>query len=129
LLNPSTPPALIALILAFHGASRSMEFTCMSTLAYTEILPEKMSRANGFLSAVMQLSLGLGVAIGAITVRLVAHAYGHSAVTPQLRDFHVAILIMALLSLAPVFDSLSLDPSAGAATSGHLPPQLEVNPV
>ncbi|MEO6803276.1 MAG: MFS transporter [Granulicella sp.] len=128
LLMPSTPPALIALVLAFHGACRSMEFTCMTTLAYIEIPPEKMSRANGFLSAVMQLSLGLGVAIGAITVRLVAHAYGHSAVTPQLRDFHIAIFIMAILSLAPVFDSLTLSPDAGAATSGHLQPPLEVHP-
>ena len=78
-----------------------------------------MSRANGFLSAVMQLSMGMGVAVGAITLRLVAHAHGHSAAVPQLRDFHVAILLMAILSLGPVFDSLGLPPDAGATTSGH----------
>jgi hypothetical protein len=106
-----------------------MEFTCMTTLAYTEIQPEHMSRANGFLSAVMQLSLGMGVAVGAITLRLVAHAHGHSAVMPQLRDFHIAILLMAFLSLGPVFNSLGLPPDAGAATSGHRQPELEINPV
>jgi EmrB/QacA subfamily drug resistance transporter len=128
-LTPATPVPVILGILAFHGACRSMEFTCMTTLAYTEIPPAKMSRANGFLSAVMQLSMGMGVAVGAITLRLVAHAHGHSAAVPQLRDFHFAILFMALLSLGPVLDSLGLAPDAGAATSGHRQPELEANPV
>ena len=127
-LAPSTQPALIIAILFFHGACRSMEFTCMTTLAYSEIPSNKMSRANGFLSAVMQLSMGLGVAVGAITLRLVAHAHGHSAATPQLRDFHYAILFMAVLSLGPVFNSLGLPLDAGATTSGHRPQELEVNP-
>jgi EmrB/QacA subfamily drug resistance transporter len=128
-LSPATPVLLIIAILFFHGACRSMQFTCMTTLAYTEIPSDRMSRANGFLSAVMQLSMGIGVAVGAITLRLVAHAHGHSAAIPQLRDFHIAIFLMAVLSLGPVFDSLGLAPDAGATTSGHRQPELEVNPV
>ena len=128
LLSPATATILVIAILFLHGAARSMEFTCLTTLAYAEIPPERMSRANGFLSAVMQLSLGMGVAIGAITLRLVAHARGHSAATPQLRDFHLAVLIMAFVALGPVFDSLSLPPNAGAGTSGHRQPEFEVNP-
>jgi EmrB/QacA subfamily drug resistance transporter len=129
LLSPATAVLVVVAILYLHGAFRSMQFTCMTTLAYAEIPPERMSRANGFLSAVMQLSMGMGVAVGAITLRLVAHARGHSAATPQLRDFHLAILFMSLLALGPVFDSLGLPPDAGATTSGHRPPVFEVNPV
>jgi EmrB/QacA subfamily drug resistance transporter len=129
LLSPTTAVVLILAILFFHGASRSMEFTCLTTLAYAEISPARMSRANGFLSAVMQLSMGMGIAVGAITLRLVAHAHGHSAAAPQLRDFHLAILFMAVLALGPVFDSLGLPPDAGATTSGHRQPEFEVNPV
>jgi EmrB/QacA subfamily drug resistance transporter len=128
-LSPATPTVLILVILFFHGACRSMQFTCMTTLAYTEIPPARMSRANGFLSAVMQLSMGMGVAVGAITLRLVAHAHGHSAAMPQLRDFHLAILFMSALALGPVFDSLGLPENAGATTSGHRQQELEVNPV
>ena len=125
-LSPfTTPTALIIAILAAHGASRSMQFTALTTLAYSEIPPERMSRANGFLSAVMQLTVGLGIAVGAITLRLTAHARGHSAAAPQLRDFHIAIFAMAILSLGCVLDSLGLHPAAGAKTSGHLQPQLE----
>jgi EmrB/QacA subfamily drug resistance transporter len=128
LLSPATATILVIAVLFFHGALRSMQFTCMTTLAYAEIPPEKMSRANGFLSAVMQLSMGMGVAIGAITLRLVAHARGHSAAAPQLRDFHLAILFISVLALGPVFDSLGLSPNAGATTSGHRVEELEVNP-
>jgi EmrB/QacA subfamily drug resistance transporter len=120
-LGPTTPPILIVAVLFFHGACRSLEFTCMTTLAYTEIAPEKMSRANGFLSAVMQLSLGLGVAVGAVTLRIIAHAHGHLSAFPGIRDFHIAILCAAVLALFPVFDSLGLAHDAGAATSGHHP--------
>jgi MFS family permease len=120
---------VIAAVLFCHGALRSMEFTCLTTLAYTEIPPSRMSRANGFLSAVMQLSTGMGVAVGAVTLRLVAHANGHTAAEPHLRDFHYAFLLMAILSLGPVLDSLGLPPDAGAATSGHRQAELEVNPV
>ncbi len=123
-LGPATPPALILAILFLHGASRSMEFTCLTTLAYTEIPAERMSRANGFLSAVMQLSLGLGVAVGALTLRSVATLRGHSAASPVLADFHYAILCTAVLSLGPVLDALGLAPDAGAATSGHLQPEV-----
>ena len=128
LLTPATPVVVVVAVLFLHGALRSMQFTCMTTLAYSEVPPERMSRANGFLSAVMQLSMGMGVAVGAITLRLVAHANGHSAALPQLRDFHIAILFMAILVLGPVFDSLALPPDAGAMTSGHRQRELEVNP-
>jgi EmrB/QacA subfamily drug resistance transporter len=127
-LSPATATILVIAILFFHGAARSMEFTCLTTLAYSEIPSAKMSRANGFLSAVMQLSLGMGVAIGAVTLRLVAHARGHSAAAPQLGDFHLAVLVMAFVALGPVFDSLGLPPNAGAGTSGHRQPEFEVNP-
>jgi EmrB/QacA subfamily drug resistance transporter len=124
-ITPATPIVIIIAILFFHGGCRSMEFTCLTTLAFAEVEPRRMSRANGFLSAVMQLSSGMGVAVGAITLRLVAHAHGHSAAVPQLRDFHVAILLLAVLALGPVFDSLGLAPDAGAGTSGHAQPELE----
>jgi EmrB/QacA subfamily drug resistance transporter len=125
-ISPSTPTVLIVAILFFHGGCRSMEFTCLTTLAFSEIEAGRMSRANGFLSTVMQLSSGMGVAVGAITLRLVAHANGHSAAVPQLHDFHMAILLLAVLALGPVFDSLGLAHNAGADTSGH--PQLELEP-
>jgi EmrB/QacA subfamily drug resistance transporter len=124
-LSPSTPDWLIVAILFFHGGFRSMEFTCMTTLAFVDVESSRMSRANSFLSAVMQLSSGMGVAVGAITLRLIAHARGHSTAVPLLQDFHLAILLISLLALGPVIDSLGLARDAGAGTSGHQQPEME----
>ena len=124
-LAPSTPVELVIVILFLHGGFRSMEFTCITTLAYSEIAPSRMSRANSFLSAVMQLSSGMGVAVGAITLRFVAHAHGHSAAVPNLHDFQLVFLLVAALALGPVFNSLGLPQNAGAATSGHQQPGFE----
>jgi EmrB/QacA subfamily drug resistance transporter len=118
-LAPATPPALIAAVLFFHGACRSLEFTCMTTLAYTEIESARMSRANGFLSAVNQLSLGVGVALGALALRVVTHVRGSLYTSPEIRDFHIVILCMAILALSPVLDSLNLSHDAGSVTSGN----------
>jgi MFS family permease len=106
-----------------------MEFTSLTTLGYTEIPPSRMGRANGFLSAVNQLGMGVGIAVGAITLRLVARAHGHSAALPQLRDFHWAFLIMAVLALGPAFGAIGLTPDAGACTSGHRRLELEADPL
>ncbi len=126
-ISPSTPSIIIGLILFVHGATRSLEFSCLTTLAYTEIPPHRMSRANGFLSAIMQFSLGMGIAVGAIALRLAAHAHGHSSALPQLADFHTAIFVVAVLALGPVVDALGLPHNAGASTSGHRQPEPEVN--
>ncbi len=122
-LDPSSQIGLILFILALHGACRSTQLTCLATLAYTEIAPARMSQANGFLSAVMQLSMGMGIAVGAITLRLAAHLHGNSAAVQQLRDFHLAIFVIGMLALGSAIDSMGLRPDAGADTSGH--PQLE----
>jgi EmrB/QacA subfamily drug resistance transporter len=124
-LSPSTPVWLIVAILYFHGGCRSMEFTCMTSLAFVDVECSRMSKANSFLSAVMQFSGGMGVAVGAITLRLIAHARGHSSSAPQLQDFHLAILLISVLALGPVLDSLGLKHDAGADTSGHHPPEME----
>ena len=118
-LTPATPVPLLLTLLCVHGALRSLEFTCMGTLAFADISSAEMSRANGFLSAVMQLGMGLGVPVAALSLRWMARGHGHGMAAPTLRDFHGAILLAALLALGPVLNALHLPDDAGAATSGH----------
>lgn len=119
-LTPATPLLLLIVILFVHGAGRSMEFTAIGTLAYAEIPEARLSRANGFLSAVVQLGMGLGVPLGAVCLRLLGLLHGNGATgTPTLRDFHGAILVASVLALAPVVNALWLPRDAGAVASGH----------
>jgi fucose permease len=121
-LTPSTPVVLLLAILFVHGALRSLEFTCMGTLAYADIPASRMSRANGFLSVVVQMAMGLGVPVGALILRLVGHTHGAAVASPSLHSFQLAILVASVLALGPVINSLVLSPDAGARTSGHKVP-------
>ena len=115
-LGPGTPVVLLLMILCLHGALRSLEFTCMGTLAFKEI----PASANGFLSAVMQLGMGMGVPVGVMSLRLASRFRGERLDgVPSLGAFHGAILFAAVLALGPVLNSLQLPEDAGAVTSGH----------
>lgn len=120
-LTAQTAVSLLLLVLFVHGAGRSMEFTAIGTLSYAEVPETRLSRANGFLSAVVQLGMGLGVPVGAISLRLMARVHGEPLQAPTIRDFHGAILVAAVLSLGPVVNALLLPDDAGSAASGHRP--------
>ncbi len=118
-LTPATPVLLLLMVLYLHGAGRSMEFTAIGTLSYAEIPEARLSRANGFLSAVVQLGMGLGVPVGAISLRMMARWHGDSLQVPALRDFHGAIFAAAVLALGPVVNAWGLAEDAGCVASGH----------
>ena len=120
-LSPATPVPLLLTVLFVHGAVRSLEFTAIGTLAYAEIPPQRMSRANGFYSTVVQLGLGLGIPIGAISLRLLAHLHRDPLANPALRDFHWAIVVASFFAIGPILNALLLPDNAGAESSGHLP--------
>ena len=49
---------------------RSMQFTGISTLAFSDVPSTQMSYANTLFSTATQLSVGLGITLGAIGIRL-----------------------------------------------------------
>ncbi|WP_245253696.1 hypothetical protein [Paraburkholderia sp. LEh10] len=61
----------------------------------------------------------MGVALGAIALRLAAWLHGHDVqpVTPA--DFNVAFLLVAALGLVAIADVFGLERDAGAHVSGH----------
>src|SRR5262249_39059164 len=119
LLAPQTPRALIVAVLFLHGLSRSMQFTSLSTLAFVDIPKSLMSSATSFSAVVIQMSMGMGVAVGALALRLAAWMRGHDTAAPALRDFRIAFAMIAVLALVAVVDCLPLDSGAGAEVSGH----------
>jgi hypothetical protein len=59
-----TPLAVIAVVALISGAGRSVGFTCIQTIAFADIPDDQMRDANTLQATAMQLSLGLGVALG-----------------------------------------------------------------
>jgi hypothetical protein len=110
---------LIVAVLFLHGLSRSMQFTSLSTLAFVDIPKALMSSATSFSAVMFQLSMGMGVAVGALALRLAGWIQGHGGAEPGLTDFRMAFALTAILALVAIADCLPLDPRAGAEVSGH----------
>jgi len=115
LLDPATPmPVLVALLFA-SGLTRSMQFTALNTLAFAEVPGDWMSGANTVSNMVQQLFMAMGIALGAVALRIAGLLGPASApgVIP-LSHFRTAFAIIGAVSLLGALDVLGLGPEAGA---------------
>ena len=108
----------MAAVLLFGGMCRSMQFTAIGTLAFCDTSPTQTSGASTLFSMFQQLSAGLGVAFGAIALRLSELQTGHAG-NPGLVDFQIALLMMAALVCLSLIDAFRLPGDAGAGVSNH----------
>ena len=116
LIGPTTQLALLLALLALAGASRSMQFTALATLAFADIPQERMPPANTWFSVAFQLGNGMGVAVGALLLRVAGALEGTG---PGLAAFHGAFVALGVLMLGLAVAALRLRPEDGAAVSGH----------
>lgn len=107
---------LMAWLLAY-GFFRSLEFTCINTLAFAEVDEARMSQATSFTSTLQQLSLTFGVAIAGQLLGLSRGLHGGSALLPA--DFAYAFIGIALLCVLAAQRFSVLPAQAGANVSGH----------
>jgi hypothetical protein len=76
-----------------------------------------MSSATSISGAVQQLSLSIGVALGAFVVETAARLRGGGELIAA--DFTPAFLVVATISALSTFAFARLKPDAGAEMSGH----------
>jgi len=121
LLGRATPHAVIAAVLFGCGLCRSMQFTAFNTLAFADLAQNQMSGATTLFSAVGQMTAGVGVALGALSLHASQALRGHAGDRLAVGDFRVAFLLVALLSVLALVDASRLPADAGAEVSGHRP--------
>lgn len=112
LLDERMNPALIMFILFVGGLSRSMQFTVFNTLAFAEIPKAQMSDASTLFSMFFQLSMAMGVAIGALLLRLAMNIHGTTGHAGTV-DFQLTFLCVAVIAGIALLDNLRLPPQAG----------------
>jgi EmrB/QacA subfamily drug resistance transporter len=118
---PGSPPAFIIAVLLAIGVSRSLQFTSLNALGYVDVPPPLMSSATSLAGTLQQLSIGMGVAFGALILHVAAQARGEAAQSYSLGDFHVAFVAMTVIALGSTFHFLRLGASAGEAARGRPP--------
>jgi EmrB/QacA subfamily drug resistance transporter len=117
LFTAATPHLVIFLVLLVSGCLRSLQFTSLQAISFSEVTRETMSQASSIASMAQRLAQSLGVAIGAYALQLVGLAHGH--VDVALADFPPAFVAIALLSSMSLFFHATLPARAGAEVSGH----------
>ena len=116
-LRPSWPLAAIYALLFAQGFTQSLQFISYNTIAYADVRSERMSAATSFYTTFQQLSLALGIAFSAAALAVSTHSLGHDQ--PQLVDFSVAFLAVAMVSLFASVNSSAMESHAGSQVSGH----------
>jgi EmrB/QacA subfamily drug resistance transporter len=110
--TPGVSFAWIVGVLIVGGFFRSLEFTSLNTIAYADIDNRRMSRATSLVAVAQQVSISVGVAIGALAVDLTLWARGHSTITAA--DFQPAYLTIAVIAGCAFFVFARLPANAGA---------------
>lgn len=116
-VTPTTPmPALFAVLFAY-GVTRSLQLSTMTTLSYADISEELKSSASTLWSTMQQMTTGLGIAFGAVCLRLASLARISEDATGShpftVTDFQWAFAATALLTLLPTIAYWRLPHDAG----------------
>lgn len=110
LLTPSTPLIVTAVVLFASGVFRSIGFSAYNTVQFADIPQGEMTAANTLSSTIAQIATGLGIAVGALILRL-SEGLLHGA-APEVA-YHWTFTVLGMLMLIPVVEALKMHRSAG----------------
>ena len=119
LFTPLTPHWLMLSVLLIGGCFRSLQFTGINALSYADVSNRAMSSATSLSSVAQQLSLSLGVTVGAFALEA-ANLYNGGRELGA-GDFWPAFVLVGLISASSALWMARLAPDAGAEVSGHAP--------
>jgi len=111
LWRPATPLVVIFTVLLFGGFFRSLQFSAVNTLGYSDVPATLMSRATPFASMAQQLAMSLGIGTGALMLHLTLLFRSHAELGPS--DFTPAFIGVGLISFLALPIFLKLAPDAG----------------
>ena len=115
--TPAMPALLMVVVLFVGGFFRSLEFTCINAISYAEIEQPKMSAATSLQSVLQQVSLSLGVTVGASALQLTMAFHNRINLTEV--DFWPAFLVIGAISFLATFSFARLSEYAGEELAGR----------
>jgi EmrB/QacA subfamily drug resistance transporter len=122
-LMPATPLVLILIVLLCYGWGRSLQFTTLATLAYADVSDEQKGPASTLWSVAQQMTIGMGIAFGALCLRISSALHDAGPEGDQARfvigDFRLAFAFASILTLLSVIGYIRLPADAGSAIGGR----------
>jgi EmrB/QacA subfamily drug resistance transporter len=122
-LMASTPLAVLIAVLLCYGLARSLQFTLLATLAYADVGDRQRSSASTLWSVAQQMTIGMGIALGALCLRLSTFlGERRSSAGPphfSVENFRWAFSVAAVVVLVSVIGYVKLPRAAGDAVRGR----------
>jgi EmrB/QacA subfamily drug resistance transporter len=122
LLASATPYPVVAAVLFVAGLTRSMQFTALQTLAFSDVPSEHRSSASTLSTMFQQIAVVFSVGLSAAVLN--ASRVLHGGQLSRL-DFCVAFLVMGALTVIASLSLSRLPNDVGAEVSGHLPRTIQ----
>jgi EmrB/QacA subfamily drug resistance transporter len=113
--SATTPHWQLWAYLIVFGFVRSVQFTSVNALAYSDLTPAIMSKGTSLASVLQQLTMSFGVAIAASLLTLQTGIAGALVAG----DFKPVFLIVGCLPVIAAIGFMRLPAGAGAHVSGH----------
>jgi len=114
-IGPATPAWLIVAQAFIYGALASTQYTCMNTLAYADIPPERASNASSIASTMQQLSISFGVAAAGLTTIVFLPDRNHVSAGQIIPGLHQAFLSLGAFTILSTVIFRRLKKTDGAA--------------
>ncbi|MGJ8528349.1 DHA2 family efflux MFS transporter permease subunit [Maritalea sp.] len=112
-----TPIWIIMSILLFMGFFRSMYFTSLNTLTFTQTPSDLSGSATVISSVSIQLAFAFGVAFAALLLEGLAFVRGVEVGVAEIQTTFLILAVLTFLSLIPL---LGLSKQVGDEVSGHI---------
>lgn len=119
LLQPDTSILLVLFLFTAGAFLRSLQFTALNAMSYSDIDRDDVARASSFYSVAQQLSLSAGVAAAAMALELLQWQRGDAALMAG--DFSWAFVLVAAIAALSVIQFRGLLPNSGASVLGAKP--------
>lgn len=103
----------ITIVLFFSGGVRSIQFTTLNTMGFSEIDKSEVQSANILSTIAQQLNNVLGIVLGALFLFIAAFYHGHIKSVLMIEDFRLALLFIAGLTIIALLDFITLPKGIG----------------
>lgn len=113
LVGPATPAAVLVPMLFVSGMTRSMQFTCLGTIAFADVPERQMADANSLFNVISQVSMAAGITLGAMAIRVGQGMSGLLGFSMAAFEYKLAFVVAATVALAGLLDTLRLPQGAG----------------
>jgi EmrB/QacA subfamily drug resistance transporter len=115
----NTPVWLIVIMAFAYGFLTSLQYTSMNTLAYADVDDHEASPASTIASTVQQLAVSFGIATASLATAVFIPDRLHASAPQMIHGIHLALLGLAVLTIASTIVFARLKSQDGAAVSRH----------